>query len=186
MKITYTPNPLNCVIELDEHERKEFRYKLIIEELEDAMHSASFHLNPEDKYYKPEQARAELDMEYYFGQEFQKRIDELLNYYLEDLKGPHGGDCTCVPCSCSKCHAEGMLGIDTIQGLGKHSAYKINDAFEGLFGERTIDQAIKKLEHYKPKAAWKGWEAHADRWKAEAAHALEWLKKYRDTHFKGE
>lgn len=31
-----------------------------------------------------------------------------------------------------------------------------------------------------------GWEQHVPRWNAEAANALEWLKKYRDTHFKGE
>ncbi len=192
MKITYNKNPLYTTIELDEHEKKELWYKIKVEQLEELIFGAHFHLK-EGKYFDLEKARKEVDPEYYCTDEkspLDKRCDELLAYYLDDLQSCHVGDCTCVPCSCSKCHAESLLGIDTIPGLGKHSAYKVDAAF-GKDNERSIEEAIAYLANYEPAPpsdpkTWEkvgGYEQHIPRWKAEAKVAHDWLVNYKNTHF---
>lgn len=214
MKITYNKNPLLTTIELDEHEKKELWYKIKVKELEEALSSASIYLDPANaswtmkpNYRHPqlttetliEMVRKDyLDMDYVLGDEKERskldqRVDELLEWYVQELQSDHCGDCTCVPASCSKCHAEALLGINTIPGLGKHSAYKINGAF-GKDGARTLDEAIIALGDYDPKPPadpqelerWGkvgGFMKHVPRWKSEAEAACVWLKNYRDTHF---
>ena len=77
--------------------------------------------------------------------------------------------------------------IDTIKGLGKHTAYKINAAF-GTNNEKSIDEAIEYLANYDPKPkdpesdAWKklgGYEQYVPRWKEEAKMAHDWLVNYK-------
>ena len=53
MKITYTPNPLCTVIELDEHEQEAFKLKIKIEQYEDMIFSAHFALTNRLKDYGP-------------------------------------------------------------------------------------------------------------------------------------
>lgn len=203
MKITYTPNPLNTIIELDEHEKKELWYKLKIEALVERLFRVHYELtygsreNP-----KVDSILADVDPDYYLNDEdetgrsrLDKRIDEALAYYLDDLRSAHMGDCVCFACSCSKCHAEDLLGINTIKGLGKHPANKIDGAFSnGKNGDvwlpqASIHEAITRLENYDPKpvssAAWDkvgGFDVHVPRWKEEAEAALVWLRNYRDEH----
>lgn len=189
MKITYNKNPLWTTVELDENEKKELWYKIKIKEMEELLFEASFNLR-DGKHYNLEQARKAVDPEYYMTEEgdenkIDKRCDEMLNYYLSELQSNHVGDCTCVACSCLKCHAEELIGIDTTKGLGKHSAYKIQSAF-GIKNERTIDEALEYLKQYNPtKGA--GWEnfsqedfdKYIPRWKTEANAAYEWLLNYK-------
>lgn len=184
MKITYNQNPMRTTVELDEREKKEFWYKLKIEQLEWKLHGGRFYLCPEFDSYNVSRAKEELTYE---EAELDKYVDEMCNYYVNSLLDIHLGDCTCVPCSCDKCHAESLLGIDTIKGLGKHEGSKVFSAFDmkpGGVDGRTLDEAIVCIEQYKPSADWEGWEAHAERWEREAKNALEWLKAYRDQHFK--
>jgi hypothetical protein len=185
MKITYKENPLDTVVELDEHEKKELWYKIKIDEMEDRLFMAHYYYNKEGgaddvQYY--------LDPEYYCTDEkspLDKRCDQMLEWFIEELKGYHNGDCTCVPASCIKCHAERKLGIDTIEGLGKHSAHKIDHAFRE---HGTIDAVLESLKEFNPKISdvWKnnreGWEEHLPRWKQEAKHAYDWLLKYKEEH----
>lgn len=193
MKITYNKNPLYTTIDLDEHEKKELWYKIKINEMEELLSCASFYLG-EDKYFDLERARSEVDPDYYCTDEkspLDKRCDTLLEHYLADLQACHVGDCTCVACSCSKCQAEVLLGIDTMPGLGKHSARKIDGAF-GKDNEKTIEEAIDSLANYQINPedftgeAWKklgGYEQYVPRWTAEAKHAHDWLVKYKNEHF---
>lgn len=113
--------------------------------------------------------------------------DAWMNQFHADLETAlsetHVGDCTCVPCSCTKCHAEHYLGIDTMPGLGKHLAYKVDHAFRG---DRTIDEAIAALANYDPQPEspmWDGkrelWDSCLPRWREEAAQAHTWLVAYR-------
>lgn len=211
MKITWNENPLATAIELDEHEKKEFWYKLKIEQMEELMFSAHFaitdRLNDMGslKARTPEEAmaeaRKELDPAYWCTDEKSKldqRVDELMKYYLADLQGQHAGDCTCFAMSCSKCHAESLLGIDTIKGLSKHPGHKISSVFsqwnpvtkEHDLPPVPIEVALEKLRTYDPKptsdSGWDkvgGFEAHVPRWKAEAKTAYEWLLNYRNEHF---
>jgi hypothetical protein len=143
-----------------------------------------------------EEATKALDPAYWCEDDnkLDTQVQELLDHYIEELRGSHLGDCTCFAMSCSKCHAESTLGIDTIKGLGKHSAHKIQSAFsykEGdVWKERTLDEALAILKDYEPKptsgSGWDkvgGFEAHIPRWKAEAKVAYEWLLAYQTEHF---
>lgn len=205
MNIIWNENPLLTQIMLDEHEKKEFWYKIKVGELQETMISAYFHLDEgRSEFYKPNEAKEELDPEFFCPEwndgskkgtksKLDERVDSLFKYFIEDLEiNPHGGDCTCVACSCSKCHAENILGIDTIKGLGKHEASAIQGAFKKRgteFPERnnqhTIDEAIVHLEQWIPEAHWEGAEAHFERWINENVQATTWLKRYRKEHFSG-
>lgn len=202
MKITYTENPLNSTIELEEWEKKELWYKIKIEEMVDHMFEAYYHLGKDYGDY------GELDLdrvakavrpELYFSAKendgegedpslIDQRTNQLYEYYMEEFVGPHVGDCTCVPSSCGKCHAEELIGINTIEGLSKHPAHYVRSAFGASPSSdwkdtRNINQAIDHLKNYKPSATWKGWEDHVVRWAAEAKEAYDWLTTYRDKHF---
>lgn len=209
MNIIWKPNPLATVIELDDFDKKLFWHRIKIENLQGRIFSAYFDLNSKDREWHNrvigersleaavESALRRLDADYIIGEKkdsrgesFDQRIDDDLKDYLAALSEKHDGDCTCVPCSCLKCHAESLLGIDTIPGLPKHSAYKIDAAFGKPEEGRTIDQAIEYLRDYHPvKGA--GWEnateeqfqAHVPRWVAEAKTAHDWLVAYKQEHF---
>ena len=194
MKIIWTPNPLATVVELDEHDRALLWHRLKIERLEEQIVQAHFDINPEtrewhNKHVKErtvDEAIAEaLKMLTVDGVD--DRISKNSTDYANELAAKHSGDCTCVPCSCLKCHAETLMGVDTIAGLGKHEASYI----EGAFAEdRTIAQALDYLKDYRPTKG-KGWERHTEeefqihvpRWVEEAKGAYAWLEKYREVHF---
>jgi hypothetical protein len=196
MNITYHKNPLFTTVELDDYEKKEFWYKIKIQEMEELLFDAHFHLKEE--YFKIEEAQRAVDPDYYLHEKnndktkLDKRCDLLLEHFLEELQSRHVGDCTCVPCSCSKCHAESILGIDTIPLLKKHSAYKIDDAF-GKNNEKSISEALDALKNYQPQrtGSWlnspeKDFLQHLPRWKSEAQDAYEWLLNYKNQYFKDE
>ena len=113
--------------------------------------------------------------------------------YIDDLLGPHCGDCTCVPCTCTKCWAESFFSLDTIKGLGKHEASKIWHCFEEYDKKgkkwkqvRTINEVIETLRNYKvSEKDHRKLGEHAVRWEREAINAVAWLEEYRDTHFPG-
>lgn len=192
MKITYKTNPLDTTIELDDHEKKELWYKIRCDELVELLFEAHFHLK-EGQFYDLERVKKAVEPDYYLDEDdkskspLDKRCDQMLEYYLEELRSYHIGDCTCVPASCGKCHAEDKLGINTIEGLGKHSAYKIDNALKEANGD--IIAALESLKNYNPAIndAYKGkedlWHEHLPRWKKEAAHAYKWLKEYKEKHF---
>lgn len=186
MKFTYNQNPLATVVELDERDRKDLFMALKLEHLEDQLFEAHFAHEGLDGsktltrhdgtlIYTAEQCaadlRAAIDPENFCSDEIDAEIKRKAAFYEEELKGSHGGDCTCFACSCAKCWAESMLGINTIDGLGKHGGYYVQQAFYNNGNRRTsIDEVIEVLSGGK----------------AEVQHAVEWLKKYRDTHLKGE
>jgi len=194
MKITYTPNPLNTIVELDDHELEVFRLKLKLKEYEDLLFSAHFHLQEDESWFDINRARKELDPVYWCTDDkskLEERVDELLEHYVEELAGSHIGDCTCFAASCSKCNAESILGIDTIKGLGKHPGHKIQSVFNykdgDIWKERTMDEALELLRVYDPKPTGPGWEKvggyeqYVPRWTQEAKHAYEWLLDYKTT-----
>jgi hypothetical protein len=184
MQINWHQNPLWTTISLTDEDKEVFRLKLKANELQEAVWTAILYLDKSSDHYRPDEA-LELLSEFK-GDEWG---DEEFDYLVSVLEnGSHMGDCTCVPASCVKCRAEGILGVDTIDGLGKHPGAKV----AGLFScaDATLDGAIAALGDYQPvKGA--GWanssqeefDVHVPRWKAEAMSAREWLIKYRDEHF---
>lgn len=192
MKITYKPNPLDTTIELDDHEKQILWYKIMVKELTDALYGAHFRLQ-EGQFYDVEKAKKEVDPDYYFGETdddsdspLHKRVTQLHEWYLAELAGYHMGDCTCFAASCGKCIAEDLVGVNTIAGLGKHSAYKIDNAMTECNGDTNA--ALEYLKNYNPKIsdAYKGkealWYEHLPRWKKEAESAYKWFKEYKEKH----
>jgi hypothetical protein len=199
MRIAWAENPLETRVELDAADRLLLRAKLKVEYLEDRIVSAYFELTPKHTSHVDADARVVraaqiLDIDYVLDDEARdgKTLTEWLEAqaadYEQELLGKHVGDCTCVPCSCTKCHAENMLGVDTVRGLGKHSAYKIDSAFAN---GASIHEAVERLANYKPThdpaSSWprEDWEKHVPRWIEEGKRAHAWLAAYRDEHFAG-
>ena len=211
MKITYTPNPLNTIIELDEQEQEMFKLKIKVKELEENLGSAAVYLDPKNASWimnptprRPEGHTMEtlieevldhyLNTSYMYGEGkyegngLDARVTELFEHYVSELKSNHIGDCTCFPMSCSKGHAEDMLGLNTTKGLGKHEGHKIQSAFSykdgDVWKERTLAEAMAHLRASNLK-----WQEstdqspHAPRWKAEAERALAWMEQYVAEHF---
>ena len=190
MNIIWNKNPLAAVIKLDDLEKQILRLKIKLENYEDRLFSAWFYLT--DDKIDIEHAKRELNPDSYMDDDgnFEKQIDKLADYFIGELSGVHVGDCTCYPCSCSKCHAEDLLGIHTLKGLNKHGGHKIDGMFRAN-PDLTLDQAIDQLENYVPikGAGWEGYSQeefnqYVPRWTAQAESAAEWLRKYRDEHFK--
>lgn len=199
MKITWAQNPLETVIELDEHEQNVFWYKLKIENLVERLFSVHYEVDYKKDGPDMERVRMEVDPKHYLDEDedaerpsVDRRTDQMFKYYMEALQSKHVGDCTCVACSCDKCHAESLLNIDTIKGLGKHQTYKIDNAFRD---GRTMDEAIEYLKDYENRlrnpsedtwARWKDKEAYFSYipgWVEQSKAALKWLEQYRDEHF---
>jgi len=200
MRILWAENPLETRVELDSADRDLLRERLRVEHLQNLLFSTYFVLKPREEAQITAEDRVEgallaLDLDYIFddvsrdGKSFSERLDEQVTYYTQALIEKHDGDCVCFPCSCMKCYAETLLGIDTNKGLGKHPATKINAAFnEG----RTIDEAVEWLSRYQPTYThnpnWpeQEWQKHVSRWIEEGKRAHTWLVVYRDEHFAGD
>jgi len=178
MNITWAQNPLATTIELDEREKREFWLMLKIEELKDRLIAVHVYLQ-EGQFFDLNKARKAVE-QVDSDESLDARVNQLHSWHLEALAGSHGGDCTCDPCSCPKCIAENILGIDTIAGLKKHEANKIESAFRR---GKTLSKTIEELANYAPESCWPGAEAHFERWRQEAKNAHDWLVKYRDEHF---
>jgi hypothetical protein len=186
LKITYTPNPLSTIVELDEPEQRELWYKIALEELTDLLFSVHYQLT-HAKTPDMDQCKKDVHPDFYLGKDgdtegvktpLDGRADRILEHYLEELRGTHGGDCTCFAASCSKCAAEKRVGIDTIAGLGKHQGFLINCGFfyrEGeTWKERSLEDALERLRTY---------ENPRPDWVEDARAAYEWLLAYRNNHF---
>lgn len=182
MKIEYARNPLASTVKLDERERVLFWHKVKLQELEDALFSMKWYLT-EGNNFDPAKA-----LQSYPGDVLTDEwVDGLVEHYLNELQGQHCGDCISVASSCSKCHAEEILGIDTIGPLGKHPSHYLASAFmyrdDNQWKHRSPEEALEWLRTYEPHAKWEGWEAYADKWKEEANKAYEYLLAYNKQHF---
>jgi hypothetical protein len=206
MNIQWNPNPLKTIIELDEADHRFLRSRLHVEYLEHIVDSAHFALDPEHRsWMRSKLAQPTTDQEVISkalsilnqdyntceepgpsGETLAQWLDKQLAHYVQALAEEHCGDCTCTPCSCMKCHAEGLLGVRTIAGLGKHEAVKIQTAFSG----RDLAGAIEFLAKYDVGPCpdrWETerWELHKPRWIEEAKIAHLWLVKYKAEYFPG-
>lgn len=188
MKINYQPNPFLTTVEIDERDKQMMLVSYQTEQFSELL--CDLHMQLNGSY-----GGAPLtDIE-----EIKKIVDkwadirnlevdsEDIRRYISYLDTEHMGDCTCVSCSCARCMAEELLGINTLQGLGKHPANKVQGAF-GRDGNKTIDEAIATLQavrdYIKP-VTWPdsvGWDVHIPRWERERESALKWLKAYKEEH----
>jgi hypothetical protein len=179
--IVYTENPLAQKILIDEKEREILRLKIRVEDLEDKLCSISNILDSKkSEYEKLTESRQECnifdsaDKEKEYNAFIEKRLQE----YDRELTREHGGDCTSIPCSCMKCHAENFLGVDSLGEISNSSAYRILDAFNERSGNcKTCEEAIIYLKEHPPLVN-SEYAAHRERWIADHQKAIEYLEKY--------
>lgn len=188
MKINWHPNPFYTKVEIDDRDRHMILLAHQNEEYTNILCRLDMEIN--GKYNRPaltdlEEIKKQIDK---WGDICNLEVDsEEIQFYVSYLDTEHMGDCTCVPASCARCQVEEMLGINTIKGLGKHSAVKIQGAF-GRDGNKTIDEAIASLEQrpsYVKPDSWPdsvGYDIHIPRWESEREAAIKWLKKYKEEH----
>jgi len=190
MKINWHQNPFKTTIELDDRDKQMILLAYQNKEYTEILCDLNLRFKgsiKKDEPFTMDIIQKEVDK---WGDICNLEVDsEEIQDYIKWLNTEHVGDCTCVPCSCIRCRVEDMLGINTISGLGKHSAYKVQGAF-GKDGNRTIDEAIEHLEkpmdRTKPEA-WKNhtqeeFEKHVPRWEKEREIAASWLKRYKEEH----
>ena len=90
-----------------------------------------------------------------------------------------------------KCHAEYLMGINTIRDLGKHEASYIGSAFRsaGLDREATSEEAIAHLRaprqptrtaHYQERYTDEQWTEFVAKWAGDKTRALDWLVAYQE------
>ena len=134
MKIEWNVNPLETKVFLDDPDRKYLRLAIRLEAALAALGAISYTRLLEEKE-KPEDIERykKYVNEYtdiaYDEDHKSEEIDEKIKMYEEELQIGHMGDCVCFACSCMKCWAESLLGIDTIKGLGQHEGNKIDMCF---------------------------------------------------------
>lgn len=157
-------NPLKTRIRLDDYGRLRLRLGM----LEDALESANAVIKLARQ--EPDAKWLEAPMPDAAG------VLAFFTHMERALLDVHAGDCTCVPASCLKCHAEGMLGISTIPGLGKYEGHAIQMAFGQLPAGATRADAVHWLRTAPIVGTWDGWEAHASRWRRERVNAASWLE----------
>lgn len=188
MKIDYHQNPFKTKVHLDERDR----YTMLIAYQNEQYINILCELDMwlEDKFPKREKPNLQKVLERV--KKWReicnlKEEDEDVQCFINAIDEEHLGDCICFACTCYRCYAESMLGIDTLDKLGKHEANKVLGAF-GKDGDRTIDEAIEILEkdkEYKKPDNWPdtvGYEIHIPRWEQERKNALKWLKEYKEKH----
>lgn len=150
MNIVYNENPLCTRVELDVHESKNFWNLIKMAEMEELLFDAHFHMQDES-WYDMAAARKAVDPDYYIAEDdnqaskLDQRVKTLYDWYLAELLSSHGGDCTCFPCGCPKCHAENMLGIKTTPGMGKHMGHRVYYLFNRP-EVKTCAQAIALMQ----------------------------------------
>ena len=190
MKINWHPNPFLTKIELDEQDKKNLLNAYKVDQYEELLCGLDLRLDGKIRKDEPitlEIVKKEVDK---WGDICNMDVDsEDFAYILASVDDIHMGDCTCVACSCSRCRAEDLLGVNTLP-VGKHLAHKIDGAF-GRDYSKTIDEAIETLskpytfeerhECYKNYSE-ENYMALTVRWSKEREAAADWLKKYKEEH----
>lgn len=190
MIIHWAENPLRSIVEVEEKDIERMSTSVRNDVLYDYIFLLRVYVDEEGNSYNPQKAIETLKNFSY--KTIEADVDEQVNQYILALKDIHGGDCTCVPCSCTKCFAEYSLGINTIEGLGKHAANYINSAFYKEGPEyASIDEALEYLLNYKvapydPNSSWKNmgkeyYDSWISKWESDAKKAYGWLLNYKNT-----
>ena len=187
MKIIWNQNPLCTVVELNDNDREVLVRYVQNEYYSDIL--ANIEMGISDGKI------TSLDEVYMQAKKWEEICNlnadcEMVKTFEEELKNEHIGDCTCVPCSCLKCHAEYAIGVNTLKGLGNHEASAIQSAF-GDSNEKTLEEAIeflqKEIRYEDRHPSWEkysreDYEKHIPHWEQQRRNALEWMIKYKLEH----
>jgi hypothetical protein len=180
MRVEYTENPLDIRFYIDAHERKVLHMQLQIADLEETVSYAAYSLGkpPVDL----EALRRRFSTDHLYSDTRLKELDDAAAVYESELRSFHSGDCTCVPCSCTKCYALDLIGLsaqDPTYAIGKHEMSKIGAAFQA--GVDTCEKAIAHLEEHDESELKEDWQLpHLERWEKERHNAIKFLKHYKE------
>lgn len=142
-------DPLSTQVILDERAQREFALKVALLALEDLLLEVHVQLEHGEvdrakatvgQYLEFETKGQPADGSYSYWEAFAEKNS--LSSFKDALSDTHGGDCTCVPCSCIKCHAEDIAEVDTLPGLGKHATRLLASALAGRFPNPDSPQQI--------------------------------------------
>ena len=182
MKIDYHQNPLRSQVFLDETEKKLLKANIKNEMLLEALAAVWYQFRTKEP---PSLEKIKEEVSFFDDDEdgvLTTRVNDLYDVYIKELEESymHIGDCTCVPATCYKCLAEEYAGVDTIEGLGKYLASKIDRAFKD--SSTSIDEAIDFLSKpisEEPNTEYinhpEMYRTHRPRWEQERVSALKWL-----------
>lgn len=194
MRIVYHPNPLRTQFFLDPTEEQILWFKIKITEMDNLLFEADFRLH--EQYFDLDAARKAVDSSYYQSDDdnepskLDQRVSQLCSLAIQELRSDHFGDCTAVACSCGKCYAEQLLGVDSIPKASKSILSAIRGAFKT--NETTLDEALTCLSTWhldlSPEEiqTWNdhgGYEQYIEGWKKQRKAAYEWLRRYQEEHF---
>jgi hypothetical protein len=188
MKINWNTNPFLTTVELDERDKQMILTAYQNEEYTNILCDLNMRLNGDFSDPPLTDIEEIKKIAGKWGAICNLEIDSpIIQDYISYINDTHGGDCVCWPCTCIRCLVEDMLGINTLEGLGKHQAAKVLGSF-GKEGNKTIDEAIASLEktpEYKKPDTWPdqvGYDTHIPRWESERESAIKWLKVYKKEH----
>ena len=179
MKIRLAHNPLASTVELDQGELRALRLRVEIEDLEDRLLSA-WALLAQGAPVDASKLRSECDCSFMAppkSLERAERLDRIAAQHAAELMGEHFGDCVCAPCSCAKCRAESLAGVDTLGKVGKHELRMIEGVFGGPSPALTAQEAAARLDE--PLSASEDWHgAHLERWNAQRRQAARYMREH--------
>lgn len=183
MIFNYNENPLHTNVTLDEIDKKLLFQKIKNDALENSIFHATMALGVfmEDQDI-PKAIKILSDAD----ERAEQEANRLIKFYVDELEyGIHSGNCTCFASGCPRCSAEEFMEIDTIKGLSKYSAHKIDYAFRQ---HKTLKGALEYLKNYDPTPKdpekWvNGYTQYQDRWRSEAKDAYDYLLKHAQDHF---
>lgn len=103
--------------------------------------------------------------------------DWVVKHIVEAVSEEHVGDCTCVPASCSRCHAESALGLNTFP-FSKHVGHALSEmAFQAYASEEDKAEHAKVVaelaEKYPSKMSQEDQSSWALKWAENRALAKE-------------
>lgn len=160
--VTLTKNPLNAKVDMTESAKREFALIAWMQNLvENYFLTGRFYLKAncgtkQDGVYTPFPSQPDKAVEWlergeeiwyegWYGEKNGEvdtrnlpRMDRIMQddrvqCLLADLNSEHGGDCTAFACSCTRCYAEDILGINTLP-VGKSIGYRMRGLYEHYYG----------------------------------------------------
>lgn len=150
-----TKNPLAWGCNLTPSAKKQIKAQLGFESFFDGVYSAYYHLK--ENADGPNPAGALDELKWVMNRWFKltdddnkshaqalEEFNEHAEIFISDLSGEHIGDCTAFPSSCTRCHVENLLGVDTLP-IGKSAAYRIR-ALSALSQEQLEQELAQSKE----------------------------------------
>lgn len=162
--VTLTENPLHAKVTLSESAKREFTYRFALKQMEDMAWEVRFRCDEAHKALDPKRALEAVEDftefeghdkypegSYEFWEAFANKRG--LDNYIHALNEEHGGDCTAVACSCIRCWAESLAGLNTFKG-GKHMGASIS----GMFAKKSNNPQVLEAIQAQQKRSEEYWE----------------------------